>query len=216
MLSSLTQRRHHALMCIAAVVIYHCVFFFPILLPGYNKLYYSGFAMLFVSLAFSLPCAVLLWRQYNRHYPFLSLGSFSLPIFAIGLATILVLNIIWQFLGVEEEWLMSLRNYSSAAQWASALAICVIAPFCEEVIFRGFLLNASIGWGRFARQKGIIVTSVLFALVHTQYQTPSTFVWLFTFSALLCVIRMVSGGLLIPVLLHMLNNTVALCFIFAE
>jgi membrane protease YdiL (CAAX protease family) len=101
----------------------------------------------------------------------------------------------------------SLKSYSLSARWGLAFAICFIAPFCEEVIFRGFLLNAFLRWGRFARQQSIVVTSVAFALMHTQYHAPglralpgrlsivvsslayaqyhapATFIWLFTFSA---------------------------------
>lgn len=215
MFSSLAQRRNHTLICIAAVLIYLCVFFFPLLLPIYTRLYSTGYVMLFVGLAFYLPCTLLLWRHYNHRYPFLPLGTFNLRLFLMGLAAVATLNVIWQFMGVEEEWTLSLRNYAFWAKWSLAFAICFIAPFCEELIFRGFLLNASIQWGRFARQGGIIVTSVIFALLHTQYQAASTFIWLFTFSALMCVIRMASRGLLLPVLLHMINNLFVVIFIFA-
>jgi membrane protease YdiL (CAAX protease family) len=39
------------------------------------------------------------------------------------------------------------KDYSLSARWGLAFAICFIAPFCEEVIFRGFLLNAFLRWG---------------------------------------------------------------------
>ncbi|XWJ90428.1 CPBP family intramembrane glutamic endopeptidase [Phytobacter ursingii] len=207
MLSNQAQRRHHTLICLAAVLIYHCFFFVVALLPNYAALYHSGFAALFVGLVVSLPCTLLLWRHYNHRYPFMPLGQFNVGYFSLGLLAIIVLNIAWQFLGIEEEWMASLKDYSLSARWGLAFAICFIAPFCEEVIFRGFLLNAFIRAGRFARQQSIVVTSVVFALMHTQYHAPATFIWLFTFSALLCVVRMASGGLLLPMLLHMLNNT---------
>jgi membrane protease YdiL (CAAX protease family) len=214
--SSPAHQQNHSLMCIAAVLIYFCAFFFPPLLPGYERLYQSGFAMLFVSLAFNLPCTLLLWRQYNRNYPFLPLGSFRWRYFFIGLIAIAVLNFIWQFIGVREEWMASLSNYPPLVVLGLIFAIAVSAPFCEEIIFRGFLLNAFIHWGRFARQLGIVVTSIFFAVLHEQYHSPSTFVWLFTFSALLCVVRMASGSLLVPMILHMVNNALALYVTFSQ
>ena len=216
MLSSPVARQQHTLVCIAAVLIYLCAFFFPLLLPGYGRLYQSGYAMLFVSLAFTLPCTLLLWRQYKRNYSFLPLGSFNIRYFLIGLAAIAVLNVIWQFIGIREEWIESLRGFPPSVILGLIFAIGFSAPFCEELIFRGFLLNAFLQWGSVARQLGIVVTSVVFAILHMQYQAPSTFIWLFTFSALLCVIRMSSGSLLMPMLLHMLNNVLALCLTFAE
>lgn len=214
MLSSLARRQNHSLICVAAVLIYHCVFFFPSLLPGYSRLYQSGFALSFSNLAFYIPCTLLLWRQYRRNYPFLPLGTFSFRYFFIGLAAIAALNFISHFVHVEEEWVTSLRNYPPAVKVGFIFAIGFAAPFCEEVIFRGFFLNASLGWGKIGRQSVIVVTSLCFALLHTQYQAPSTFIWLFIFSALLCVIRIASGGLLVPILLHMVSNMLSLAVVF--
>jgi hypothetical protein len=96
----------------------------------------------------------------------------------------------------------SLKDYSLSARWGLAFAICFIAPFCEEVIFR-FLLNASYAPGlcQAAEYRGDI--SRVCAYAHnTMRQPPLSGCLRF----LLCVVRMASGGLLLPMLLHMLNN----------
>ncbi|PAP33566.1 CPBP family intramembrane glutamic endopeptidase, partial [Salmonella enterica] len=75
-----------------------------------------------------------------------------------------------------------------------------------EIIFRGFLLFSSIGWGRYSRASGIIITSLAFAFMHTQYLFAVTFVKLFVLSSILCVVRMRSRGLMKPIILHFLNK----------
>ncbi len=66
-------------------------------------------------------------------------------------------------------------------KFLNTLAMCFLAPVAEEIIFRGFLLNSSIGWGRYSRVSGIIITSLAFAIMHTQYLFAVTFVYLFVF-----------------------------------
>lgn len=66
-------------------------------------------------------------------------------------------------------------------KFLNTLAMCFLAPVAEEIIFRGFLLNSSIGWGRYSRVSGIIITSLAFAFMHTQYLFAVTFVYLFVF-----------------------------------
>lgn len=66
-------------------------------------------------------------------------------------------------------------------KFLNTLAMCFLAPVAEEIIFRWFLLNSSIGWGRYSRVSGIIITSLAFAIMHTQYLFAVTFVYLFVF-----------------------------------
>lgn len=208
------QRTTHTLVCVAAVLIYTSLFFLSALLPGYMALYRSGLAIAFISLAVVLPCTLLLWQRYNRHYPFMPLGNVTFHYFVPGVVAVLALNIIEQYLGASEPWIDSLTQLSPLARWGLILCGCLIAPVCEEVMYRGFLLNAFLGWGGVAQKLRIVVTSVVFAAMHTQYQDPSTFIGLFSFSALLCVVRINSGSLIVPMLLHMLNNVGALSLIF--
>ena len=75
----------------------------------------------------------------------------------------------------------------------------LLAPVCEELFFRGYLLQALAPHGRL---RAAIVTSLCFALVHPL----QGFVPLVLFGQLLCLMTNQTGSLLAPVLLHMGYN----------
>lgn len=116
------------------------------------------------------------------------------------------LTVLYNAFSGPEPWMAELSRQFFLHKFLNTLAMCFLAPVAEEIIFRGFLLNSSIGWGRYSRVSGIIITSLAFAIMHTQYLFAVTFVYLFVFSSILCVVRMRSRGLMIPIILHILNN----------
>jgi hypothetical protein len=97
MLFNQAQRRHHTMICLAAVLIYHCFSLLwrcPIMPRSIIQV-----LLRCLSACRELPCTLLLWRHYNHHYPFMPLGQFNVGYFALGLLAIIVLNIVWQFWG---------------------------------------------------------------------------------------------------------------------
>ncbi|KIS44355.1 CPBP family intramembrane glutamic endopeptidase [Kosakonia radicincitans] len=212
-----SDRTSHTAVCIAAFVIYYSLFYFAIYIPGFMRLYQNGLDGPFLHGALLLPCSLLLWRYYGRHYdgllPFGTLAWRNLAAPLLALVAMLVMEKLFQ---QPEPWLDSLEGYTGLTRWAWIFTACLIAPVSEEIIFRGFLLNASLGWGKVPQQVGIVLTSLLFAAIHMQYQAPLTFIQLFIFSALLCVVRLGTGGLLIPIVLHALSNLFAVGDIFLQ
>lgn len=89
------------------------------------------------------------------------------------------------------------------------ISLVVIAPFAEEVLFRGYLLGK-------LRQHvptwiAILVTSIIFGVVHLQWNVGLD---VFALSIVLCLLRVQSGSLWPSILLHMLKNGVAFYFLF--
>ena len=84
--------------------------------------------------------------------------------------------------------------------------ITILAPIVEEFFFRGVILQRLIKktsiWG------GILISSLLFGILHADIIGA----FLFGVIAALLVIR--TGNLLIPILLHMLNNTIAVALMY--
>lgn len=83
-------------------------------------------------------------------------------------------------------------------------ALVVIAPLAEEVLFRGYLygkLKAYVPalWGA-------VVTSLLFGLVHFQWNVA---VDVFVLSMFLCWLRSITGSIWAGILAHSLKNAVA-------
>ena len=89
------------------------------------------------------------------------------------------------------------------------LALVVIAPVAEEILFRGYLL------GKLRKHLplwiSILVTSILFGAVHLAWNVG---IDVFALSIILCLLRVVSKSLWPSILLHMLKNGIAFYFLF--
>lgn len=96
--------------------------------------------------------------------------------------------------------------------WLIWVAVCVIAPIYEELIFRGVLWQ--LGERIFAdiRHRAVICSlfiSSVFVLQHTQYTHIEQLI-LFGSSLTLCYARHQTKSLGVPIILHIANNTLAL------
>ncbi|WP_296405006.1 CPBP family intramembrane glutamic endopeptidase [Psychrobacter sp.] len=96
-------------------------------------------------------------------------------------------------------------------KWLLIIAMVIVAPIYEEVMFRGILWRAVKE--QFDGTKGFwmatIVTSVLFSIIHLQYEFYEMSV-VFVLALLLSFARAKSGSLYLPILIHMINNGIAM------
>lgn len=90
------------------------------------------------------------------------------------------------------------------------LAIIVLAPLVEEILFRGFLqsfIRQNLG-----RKQAIVITSLLFSLFHyspeQKISNLTIVASLFVFSLFLGLVYEKRGSLFAPVALHSLFNTI--------
>lgn len=95
--------------------------------------------------------------------------------------------------------------------WVTAV---VAAPLAEEAVFRGFVYR---GWShtRLGVVLTVLVTSVAFGLLHTQYT------WLgvldcTVFGLFAGYMRWRSGTLTVPILLHFANNVIAMLYAMSQ
>jgi membrane protease YdiL (CAAX protease family) len=82
--------------------------------------------------------------------------------------------------------------------WAG---LAVSAGICEEVVFRGWLLATLHGLGRMNGMPLILAAATIFGLAHA-YQGPTGVVLTGFAGAFFCILFVVSGSLLLPILLH--------------
>lgn len=89
------------------------------------------------------------------------------------------------------------------------ITLVIVAPVAEEVLFRGYL------FGKLRKYAplwlAILITSILFAVVHFQWNVGLD---VFALSIVLCLLRVVSGSLWPSILLHMLKNGLAFYLLF--
>lgn len=109
--------------------------------------------------------------------------------------------------GLVTPFQIDIYRTASAAGWLLWLwlAVVVATPIGEEILFRGFLFR---GWLRSPRDVWpvIMVTSLLWAIIHLQYD------WyvigqVFAFGLLLGWIRWASGSTILTILLHAMINS---------
>ena len=96
--------------------------------------------------------------------------------------------------------------------WERGIAfvmLAVLAPIVEEIIFRGWLygkLRIKI-----PKWAAILVTSLLFGLVHLQWNVGIT---VFCMSVVNCLLREVTGTIYAGILVHILNNSIAFYLVY--
>jgi len=122
----------------------------------------------------------------------------------------IVLSAIWSALSKppEEELLKTLgSNEGAGLLLASAALTCVMAPICEEFLFRGFIFTALRNW------RGVwpaaILTGVIFGAVHAGSAPELDLLPLAALGFGLCLLYRYSGSLYPCFLAHSLNNSIA-------
>ena len=129
---------------------------------------------------------------------------------AAVIAAIVVTNAVSWLLGrgLVTQFQSDIYRSAAAAGWLPLLwlwlAVVVVTPIGEELLFRGFLFR---GWLRTPRDVWpvIVLSALLFALIHVQYDWYVTG-QVFAFGVLLGWLRWTTGSTLLTILLHALIN----------
>lgn len=127
-------------------------------------------------------------------------------------AFVLISEAVSVWLGVDALEFMRPLYDSAEPKWLLILAVTVLAPVYEEVLFRGVM------WSLVAQQfakpihafwAASLVSSVLFAVVHLQYDAYGM-VTIFVLALLFSLARVMSASLWLPILLHVFNNSLSM------
>jgi membrane protease YdiL (CAAX protease family) len=109
---------------------------------------------------------------------------------------------------VKEKLLEQLgANESAALLAASAALTTVVAPICEEVLFRGFIFRALSNWK--GPWPAAILTGLVFGAVHAGSAPAVDLVPLAALGFGLCLLYWFTGSLYPCIVLHSLNNAIA-------
>jgi membrane protease YdiL (CAAX protease family) len=92
----------------------------------------------------------------------------------------------------------------------SLLAIGIVIPVAEEILFRGLLFGALLKYWRTGMV--ITVTALLFAAMHMEL---IAYIPLFFLGLVLGWARLRSGSIGLPILIHSANNLLAICALLA-
>jgi membrane protease YdiL (CAAX protease family) len=171
---------------------------------------------------FVLVYAYLRKKCGSKHIAEISIVTFVVFV-PIALATTGLLHSLFSYGGIEpstpigHETLAELTEAPwTTATWVVIICVTVGAGIFEEVLYRGLLLptfTALLGgktaWG------AIMVTSVIFASMHIGVSPPSALFGLFVLSIGLCWARVKSGGVLSPIIIHVVFNAMNIAFVYS-
>jgi membrane protease YdiL (CAAX protease family) len=108
----------------------------------------------------------------------------------------------------EEKTLEQLgSNEGTALLVLSAVLICVVAPMCEEFLFRGYMFTALRNWR--GTLPAAIVTGLVFGGVHAESAPVLDLVPLAALGFGLCLLYRYGGSLYPCMIAHSLNNSIA-------
>lgn len=139
-------------------------------------------------------------------------SRFIVPALALLLALVVLTDGVMVLLGknpVPEFQVVAYRTAKEAGSLALLFAvIVVIAPIAEEIMFRGFLYRGLVRRPAHAPY-AIIVISLIFAVIHQQYDWIGL-LQVFVMALLLGWVRWWSGSTVLTILMHILANFIAM------
>ncbi len=89
------------------------------------------------------------------------------------------------------------------------ITLVIIAPVAEEVLFRGYLLGKLVKFVPI--WVAVLATSALFGFIHGAWNLAFD---TFALSVILSILRIRTGGLWTPILIHMTKNAIAFYILF--
>jgi membrane protease YdiL (CAAX protease family) len=145
------------------------------------------------------------------------LGPSGRPLRAVGLViaglvAFYVLSFVWfsalHTSGTEKTLVKEIGgNSGTLGILAACVVTCVVAPVCEEFLFRGFIFASLRNWR--GPWPAAVITGLLFGAVHGLSAPAVDLLPLAFLGVVLCLVYQATGSLYPCIALHLLNNTIA-------
>ena len=103
-------------------------------------------------------------------------------------------------------WMVSLASTTDNLV-LSTIALVIVAPIFEELIFRGYIFS-KLQATKVGNYGAVIITAVVFTAIHNHYQIFEL-LDIFVLAILLSFVRLKANNLYYCIIIHMVNNLVA-------
>jgi uncharacterized protein len=148
-----------------------------------------------------LALASLGFRTFSVRRAAILIVSFMVLIFVVNILYSSIITTFHLNLQTNDQVILARSKQFPFTTYATLLVAVFVAPFCEEVFFRGFVFPG-------LRHKmpvapAIIVSALLFAIAHVD---PGSFAVLLVIGLLLGYVRWRTNSIWPGMMLHMLNN----------
>jgi uncharacterized protein len=165
--------------------------------------------------------AAAVWCAWRVAFPRARDFGLRRPMITIGRTVLLVIAAYVAFLLIAKLWTSVLDIHESDDKLPKALGAqgshvalvfvavltCVVAPICEEFLFRGYMFRALRNWH--GPWPAALIVGVIFGAFHIQGSPVGFLVPLAIFGVMLCLVYELSGSLYPCIALHAVNNSVA-------
>lgn len=204
----------HSVVCVGFFAGWYLIQFAMLAFPKITTSSEAFAAWPLFNILFILPYALFSRTFYQKRTGLMPFGTVKFSDLWVPTTVMIILSVATMVYGEDETWILQMFTLSSLHQLIMVVFVVFTAPIIEEIIFRGFLLNAGMGYGPNGKHVMMIITSVLFAMVHYQYNSPVTFIMLFVMSIIFCHVRIQTNSLLAPIILHIIYNGVVMLLLF--
>lgn len=176
-----------------------------------------------------IPFFLVIWAFRSVNHPIISIFKgdsdkvsqvlmvVPLITISIGITWLIILGLNFISLGAAESylnWLYSIQIFKVGPE-TSLLhyvlffgVVAILGPVVEEIIFRGIMIER-LGT-KYNYRWAVIISSVIFAILHL---SP---IGAFIFGVALSLVYLKTESLMIPILIHIANNTIAVFLMIAD
>ncbi|GAC1350417.1 MAG: hypothetical protein NVSMB27_32760 [Ktedonobacteraceae bacterium] len=180
------------------------IFFFSCLIEGaflIAPLYYANRVLRSMASHRRLAWQALGFRGFNASKALVWILFFLLAIIAVDNIYQYVITVLHLNIQTNDQVILARSKHAPISTYATLFAAVLVAPFCEEVFFRGFIFmglrrGMPLIWA-------IILSALLFAIAHGD---PGSFAVLFIIGLALAFLRWRSASIWPGIILHTLNN----------
>ncbi len=103
---------------------------------------------------------------------------------------------------------LEISDLSGAGSIILAIVLVAVMPaFSEEIIYRGFICNTLAAGSRRIRPKTVIISALLFAVMH---QSPGQTIHPFILGSVMAIVFLSTGSLWASIILHFTNNLIVI------
>ena len=180
----------------------------------------TSFDSIIQMFGYAIPFATVSFFIYKRHKRLDSTFSlkFNLPnlkilllLIPLTLAIGIVIEPITTFIPMPE-WVQKLFENMMRNDIYTLITVAFLAPFFEEVIFRGFILNGLLK--NYSPQKAILWSAFLFGIVHLN---PWQFIGAFLIGTVIGWLYWKTNSIIPGMLIHFVNNfTASMLMMFSD
>lgn len=178
----------------------------------------------FVAYAVTIVIFVFVLRQLKIRLSSAERGMSRMPVWSdlllapLGFILYMLLSVVLMFLAgllipgfdINKAQDVGFSNLSGPYEALAAfIALVILAPIAEEILFRGYLFGALKKYLR--SWQVILITAIIFAFMHGSLNVG---VDTFALGIMLATLRASSGSIWPSILLHMMKNSLAFYLIF--